>query len=211
MENKNRIVVSAQMNTRSMPEWNRTIESCNHTNKKMQLRNVTISAAAFLCLGVASFSLVSGNSIPVQVTTDFEYDNTLGRLQFVSSLIPESAMVFMQSDMAEELAQPANGQMELHVWSVEEPWIEVACYGEIHACDDATVMTVVKNRAQTYTVRLMHENGYESVYSGLGEVSVKEGEYVMRNASIGYADGTAAFEYRKDGMSIYPVFSPIEE
>ena len=191
-----------------MPAWNEPLERTFHTKKKKQLRNVSLSAAAFLCLGIASLSVLSGKEGAVQFSADFEYDNTLGRLQFVSNLIPESAMVFMQGDADfEMLAQPTEEVHELHAWSVDEPWLEYACYGEIQACADATVMNVVKNHAQAYTVRLMHDDGYESVYSGLGEVCIKEGDNISKGSVLGYAEGMAAFEYRKDGLSIYPVFS----
>lgn len=68
------------------------------------------------------------------------------------------------------------------------------------------VMSVVKNRKNEYTVRILHKNGYESVYSGLKQMLVSEGEEVVSGQAIGRTEGFAAFELRKDGLSIMPVF-----
>ena len=38
-------------------------------------------------------------------------------------------------------------------------------------------------------------------------VSVEEGEYVHAGSAVGTVAGTAAFELRKDGLSVMPVFA----
>ena len=70
------------------------------------------------------------------------------------------------------------------------------------------VMNTVRNRQNEYTVRILHPNGYESVYSGLSGVCVQEGESVASGAAIGTISGMAAFELRKDGLSVMPLFAP---
>ena len=104
------------------------------------------------------------------------------------------------------LLLPTSAQIA-HTWSQQEPWLEYACTGDIGSCKDGEVMTVVKNRSDEYTVRILHEGGYESVYSGLDTVSVGESSVVTAGQTIGTAAGFAAFELRKDGLSVLPVFS----
>ena len=45
-----------------------------------------------------------------------------------------------------------------------------------------------------------------TVYSGLKQMLVSEGEEVVSGQAIGRTEGFAAFELRKDGLSIMPVF-----
>lgn len=44
----------------------------------------------------------------------------------------------------------------------------------------------------------IHKNGYESVYSGLKQMLVSEGEEVVSGQAIGRTEGFAAFELRKE-------------
>lgn len=142
------------------------------------------------------------------LTAGFEYDDTLGRLQFVSNILPESAMVFLNSTDGtdEALVLPTNAEIA-HTWSQQEPWLEYSCSGDISSCRDGEVMTIVQNRSDEYTVRILHDDGYESVYSGLDSVSIEENNWVTAGQTIGTAAGFAAFELRKDGLSVLPVFS----
>lgn len=204
-------IVFTQMHERGKLNWNSDMHGCTtQMNRKQRLRNLSISAAAVLCLSVfAGTMLRDENTVQAMmgnVTAEFDYDETLGRLQFVSNILPESAMVFLES--TDEIAVCAPTLAEVtHVWSEDEPWFEFACMGGIKACSDGEVMTIVRNRENEYTVRLSHENGYESVYSGLRDVQLKEHDRVLCGERIGGADGFTAFELRKDGLSVLPVFS----
>ena len=143
------------------------------------------------------------------VTAGFEYDDTLGRLQFVSNLLPESAMVFLSGgDETQKLTVPTSAKVS-HAWTQEEPWLEYVCIGDVRACQDGEVMTIVKNRQDEYTVRVLHRDGYESIYSGLNAVHLNEQDTVSAGQQIGTAAGFTAFELRKDGLSVLPVFAGI--
>ena len=167
-------------------------------------------AAAVCCLGVGAYAAVREGSVSAvmnHLSGGFEYDDTLGRLQFVSNILPQSAMVFLTGgDTQTEVLQPASGEL-VHAWSESEPWLEYACFGEVQACQDGEVMTVVRNRQDEYTVRVLHEDGCESIYSGLTNVSLSEADLVSAGQVIGAAGGNAAFEWRRDGLSVQPVFS----
>ena len=170
-----------------------------------------LTAAAFLCAltgaALTPAGREAGQALVSRVSGGFEYDETLGRLQFVSHVLPESAMVFLTSTGGSTaVTAPVSASAE-HAWSEDEPWLEYACSGCVSACLGGEVMTVVRNRANAYTVRLLHEDGYESVYSGLCSVAVAEGDSISAGQTIGQTDGLAAFELRRDGLSIQPVFA----
>ena len=170
-----------------------------------------LTAAAFLCAltgaALTPAGREAGQALVSHVSGGFEYDETLGRLQFVSHVLPESAMVFLTSTGGDKaVSAPVSATAE-HAWSEDEPWLEYACSGSVSACLGGEVMTVVRNRANAYTVRLLHEDGYESVYSGLCSVAVSEGDSISAGQTIGQTDGLAAFELRRDGLSIQPVFA----
>lgn len=204
-------VVVAQMNARERGTWtpvNRTKKS-----KKRLLRNASVFAAVSLCLGAGALFAMRNpgdvQSVMSHVTAGFEYDDTLGRLQFVSNLLPESAMVFLSGgDETQKLAVPTSAKVS-HAWTQEEPWLEYACIGDVRACQDGEVMTIVKNRQDEYTVRVLHKDGYESIYSGLNAVHLNEQDTVFAGQQIGTAAGFTAFELRKDGLSVLPVFAGI--
>jgi len=204
--NDQKIVVT-QMHTREKRAWT---DSKPKKPRKRLHRPTPLFAAAFLCLCAGGAALaLNGNgtkAVMSHLTAGFEYDETLGRLQFVSNILPESAMVFLtQEQDADEVVRPVSAQAE-HAWSQSEPWLEYACSGDVMACREGEVMTVVRNRKDEYTVRVLHSGGYESVYSGLCEVSVGEDEHVSAGQKLGAADGFAAFELRRDGLSVNPVF-----
>lgn len=203
-------VVVAQMKSRERGEWKPVKKKIR---RKRLLRNTSVFAAVSLCLGAGALLALRSpervQSVMSHVTAGFEYDDTLGRLQFVSNILPESAMVFLSgSEVAQKLSVPTSAKVS-HAWTQEEPWLEYACIGDVRACQDGEVMTIVKNRQDAYTVRVLHENGYESIYSGLSAVGLREQDAVAAGEQIGTAAGFTAFELRKDGLSVLPVFAGI--
>ena len=213
MNDQNKKVIVGQMKLRERQERReKTAQKRRIKWDKRLLRKSIPLAAAFFCLGIAAVATgVYGKNIQSvfgQMTARFDYDDTLGRLQFVSKLLPESAMVFLtREDEIETCASLWTQDAQVtHTWSENEPWLEFEETGNINSCLAGEVMNVVKNRQNEYTVRIRHENGYESVYSRLTQLLVGEGEEVTAGQAIGCAEGFAAFELRKDGLSIMPVF-----
>lgn len=204
--------VIAQMSAprkRDFSDWQSTPKS--RRGKKRIKRTTALAAAAFLCAltgaALTPAGREAGRSLVQSVSGGFEYDETLGRLQFVSHVLPESAMVFLTStNDGTAVTAPVSASAE-HAWSEQEPWLEYACSDNVRACLAGEVMTVVRNRSDTCTVRVLHEDGYESVYSGLSSVSVAEGDSVSAGQILGKTDGFSAFELRRDGLSIRPVFT----
>ncbi len=193
------------MHPRAVRSWEPITKA--KKNKRL-LRTTSVLAAVCLCLGVGTlFSrLPETQTVMSMLTADFQYDDTLGRLQFVSNILPESAMVFLSSASEEPTLLPTQAEIA-HSWSHAEPWMEFRCIGDVSSCQSGEIMTVVKNRQDEYTVRILHPNGYESIYSGLKTVHHNEYDTISAGQSIGTAAGHAAFELRKDGLSVLPVFS----
>lgn len=206
-------IVVARMETRNRRPISPVYARKHKRITKRLLRNTVFLAAVSLCLGGGHMMLRNNpdatEMVMSRLTADFEYDETIGRLQFVSNLLPESAMVFLSSDTPVPFLSPADGSAIAHVWSEYEPWLEYTHTGDILACQAGEVMTIVKNRQNEYTVRLRHADGYESVYSGLEEVRLSEHDTVEAGQRIGAASGFAAFELRKEGLSINPVFEEL--
>ena len=178
------------------------------------LRNTPFFAAGFLCLGLCAWATTSqsknAEAVMNHLSSGFEYDETLGRLQLVSNMLPESAMVFMDIPDSLSFQTPTDAQL-VHAWSQQEPWLEYACSGDIAACADGEVMTIVKNHAGTYTMRILHEQGYESIYSGLKTVHSAEHEDIVSGQIVGVSSQKASFELRKDGVSILPTFAALHD
>lgn len=213
MTDRKRKVVVAQMKPLERRKWEKdTPHTVRRRHEKRLLKKHAVLAAVVLCLGgaagVALRSEGGVSAVMSRMTAGFEYDDTLGRLQFVSNILPQSAMVFLSSadDANQAITLPTSAEI-VHTWSQQEPWLEYACTGDIDSCLAGEVMTVVRNRNDEYTVRVMHEGGYESVYSGLDSVAIQENNLVSAGQKIGAAAGFAAFELRKDGLSVLPVFS----
>ena len=207
MEERFSKVILTQMMPVRRQEWTPLPK---HTHKRL-LRNTAFFAALSMCLGGCAWISIAQpqrtQAVMSHLTSGFEYDDTLGRLQFVSNMLPESAMVFLSSDDTEnEFYLPAEAQIT-HPWTEYEPWLEYACIGDISACCEGEVVSIVANRQGEHTIRIIHENGYESIYSGLSSVSASEYDYIEAGEQVGTAAGNAAFELRKDGVSVHPVFA----
>ena len=202
-------VIVTEMKPRERHEWKKDAvkKKSPHYEQRLLKKGLPL-AAVVLCLGTAVALHMRGGDSAVMshVSAGFEYDNTLGRLQFVSNILPESAMVFLNgSDEVVSVIAPVQEEA-VHAWSQTEPWLEYACAGEVLNCLDGEIMTVVRNRKNEYTVRVLHDGGYESVYSGLKDVAVEENNWIKAGQPLGMTSGFAAFELRKDGLSVMPVF-----
>ena len=204
-------IVYAEMKSRQMGEWSKSSQQTNrYLQNKRQLRNVVISMAAVLCLGIGAYNLTTDHEKATEVmshiTADFEYDDTLGRLQFVSNILPDSVMVFLENKATDISVFAPTEAATTHTWNDTEPWLEFDISNEVSACSDGDVMTVVKNRNDMYTVRILHNDGYESVYSGLDDVNVAQLDRVLAGDRIGSGANGSSFELRKDGLSVMPQF-----
>lgn len=211
MDDKSVKVIVTDMNSRSGINWSQGSARKNRKQKRLTRNRILLPASfALIALGGA-YTVLQSDVKPVmgQMSTGFQYDESLGRLQFVSSILPESAMVFLQTDNAMDFLAPTGANMT-HEWQDLEPWLEYATYEEIAASADGEVMSVISNRDGEHTVRILHQDGYESIMSGLCDVTVAVGDMVECGQRIGVSSGLMGYELRKDGLSICPVFADSE-
>lgn len=206
-------VIVSRMEPQKKLQWDQPVQRRNNKRIWKQLPKVaTIAAAVSLCIGTVVYAVrpEQASAVLSHLTAGFEYDETLGRLQYVANILPDSAMVFLDTNSAFDAASIVTSNAHpAHTWSEEEPWLEYSVVGDVLSCADGEIMTVVQNSSDTYTIRVMHDHGYESVYSGLTGVIAKEGDSVFQGEQLGTAKGNAAFELRRDGLSVQPVFRSI--
>ena len=201
----NREAIQTVMKQKCLRDW----PEHRHIRSRKHFRFSYALAAGISVLLVGSCVMTGSSAVQVMSHMDsgFDYDETLGRLQYVSNILPESAMVFLSSEEEPmKIYIPIVDVEMTHVWSENEPWLEYSGAGDVNACMAGEVIAVIANRSGEYTLRLRHESGYESVYSGLNDVFVKEYETVSAGDTIGKADVSAGFELRKDGLSVLPTF-----
>ena len=159
-------------------------------------------------VAVRNAQLPTGKTVltAVQEMIDANWDSSLGKISFVSNLLPESMAVFFETDLHTELTAPCFGQV-LHPWSEQEPYLGYSAEnGGVYAVSAGQVMSVAHGLDEEKVVRVRHENGLESLYYNLGSVSVREGDEVTAQTCLGtaLAGQQALVEVRRAGRAINP-------
>ena len=94
--------VIGQMRTQERRDWTppEHRRKARHPRQGLKLAGVCAVAFCGLCgsLAVVAPARNAAQAVMSHLTAGFEYDDTLGRLQFVSNVLPESAMVFLTGD-----------------------------------------------------------------------------------------------------------------
>lgn len=204
-------MVSTTMRQRSITDDWQSVPKRKSASGVRLKRNALFFSAVLLCAVGGTLFATKGTDavqyVMAHVTAGFEFDESIGRLHYVRNVLPESVMVFLTSNEdALTVWQPSETEA-CHVWTEQEPWIEYRSDGKVmNACEEGEVMSIVRNNADKYTLRIRHENGYESVYSGISALKVSEGERIHAGDTLGSCASVGAFELRHDGLSVLPVF-----
>ncbi|MBR3109494.1 MAG: M23 family metallopeptidase [Clostridia bacterium] len=159
-------------------------------------------------VAVRNAELPTGKTVltAVQEMIDMNWDESLGKISFVSNLLPESMAVFFESDLRASLTAPCFGEV-VHVWSEEEPYLGYnAARGNVYAVSSGQVMSIAHGPDEERIVRVRHENGLESMYYNLASVNVREGDEVTADTCLGEAmpGRQALLEVRRAGLPIDP-------
>ena len=157
---------------------------------------------------VRNAQLPTGKTVltAVREMIDASWDSSLGKISFVSNLLPESMAVFFETDLNADLTAPCFGRV-LHAWSEEEPYLGYsAVNGGVYAVSAGQVMSVAHGLDEERVVRVRHENGLESLYYNLASVNVREGDEVTAATRLGTAlpGKQALLEVRRAGRAIDP-------
>ncbi len=172
------------------------------------LRDSALCAAVVLCvlaLGNVQQPWAQAVSSTMRDAVTMDLDESLGKLQFVRNLLPESALVFWDSGSAQPSYQlPASGSVT-HAWKQSEPWLEYACEAQsVVAAAAGEVMTITQGDEGHYLLRIRHEGGTETLYGDLVACIVQEGDSLQSGQILGTVEDTFFFEARKDGRALNP-------
>lgn len=173
-------------------------------------RNVAVAAALLLfVVAVRSAAIPQAQDVftAVKDSVNMNLDETLGKLSFVSSLLPESALVFWDNDDAVQVTAPVHGDI-VHAFSEEEPYVGLlGVSNDVRAAADGEVMNIAHGDGEERVVRIRHDDGLETIYGNLTQCYVAEGDQVYEGDIIGEtADKQPVyFEVRKSGRSVDPV------
>lgn len=174
-------------------------------------RNAALAGMLLIAVtALRSERLPSGQSVLTAVQELLEpppWDETLGRIEFVSNLFPETVSVFFDSPSAYSLSAPSAGAL-CHAWSESEPYLgyQAGAEGRVYALADGQVMSLSYGPAGERVLRVRHQDGLEALYYNLDRVEAGEGDAVAQGACLGrLMDNRAAMvEVRREGRSVDP-------
>ena len=167
-----------------------------------------VGILTLMVVSVRNAQLPTGQTVltAVQEMIDASWDSSLGKISFVSNLLPESMAVFFESDLNAELTAPCFGPV-VHAWSEKEPYLGYsATNGNVYAVSTGQVMSVAHGLEEERVVRVRHDNGLESLYYNLASVNIREGDEVSAQTCLGtaLAGRQALVEVRRAGRAIDP-------
>lgn len=174
------------------------------------LRNSAYACA--MLLGVLALGNVNqpwakkaSETVERALTMRIDLDESIGALQFVRNIMPESALVFMNLSGQSALEKPVEG-VATHLWSSLQPWIMFSCAqgAGVRAVAPGTVTAITPLSDGRFGILVDHGEGVESLYAQLSDADIAAGDSVARGQSLGKSDGDLYFEYRKNGESVDP-------
>jgi len=173
------------------------------------LRNLSLSGMLLLAIvALRNHQLPSGQTIMTAInhTVTSDWSEDLGKISFVSSIIPESIAVFFSSPSDLPLVAPCYGEIN-HPWSRNEPFIAYqASDSQVFAMASGQVMSLAHGADEERIVRIRHDQGLETIYYHLKNVYVREGDHVTASSVIGECIPALnpMIEVHRDGLSIDP-------
>ncbi len=167
-------------------------------------RNLAAATLVLLALiGAKEAAAPNGASFlqAVQNAVESEWDENVGRLTYVGSMISESVQVFGHS-AGYDLQSPVRAEA-LQAWSAAAPYLLYKNAGDVFAVSDGEVSAISHDDDERYIVRILHTNGLEGLYYGLDTCAVREGDEVSASTLLGMSSGGEfALELRRAGKAI---------
>lgn len=174
------------------------------------LRSTAIACA--LLLGILAlknidtpWSRAAVNGLESALTMRIDPDHSLGKLDFVKNIMPETSLVFFNISGSAP-AKPVSGSID-HKFSQAQPWITYSCddRSEVRCTMAGTISAVSQLSGGDWCVLVDHGKGVETMYAFMGEPEVVSGDNVQRGARLGEVQGdTLYYEMRRDGSSVEP-------
>lgn len=172
-------------------------------------RNLALAGMLVLAVtAVRNAQLPSGRTVltAVQNMIDANWDESLGKISFVSNLFPETVSVFFASSPQAELTAPCFGTLA-HAWTMGEPYLGYAATDKmVYALSAGQVMSQAHGPGEERILRVRQEDGLEVLYYNLAEIAVEEGDSVTEKTCLGQAleNAQVVVEVRRDGRAIDP-------
>lgn len=144
----------------------------------------------------------------IQQSVTLNLDEALGKLSFVSNILPEAALVFWNDSQPQTILAPVDGDI-IHVFSAQEPYISMkGLIKDVHAAADGEVMSIAHGNGEEIIIRVRHPDGLETLYGNLQTCLVEEGSAVFKGDLIGETlqGDEVYFEMRRDGRAIDPTY-----
>lgn len=168
-------------------------------------RNTAIAVCALLTVVGVQQSAASPDGTflkAVQGAIESEWDQNVGRLTYVSGMLSDSVQVFSRSSRdLSDLIRPVQAQA-VQAWSEETPYLLYQNAGNVYAAASGEVTAIAHDDNSYYIIRLMHDNGLESLYYGLKSCAVQEGDPVTSDTLLGLAAPEFAFAVQRGGQSL---------
>ena len=184
------------------------------TTGERLLRNTAVACALLLTVmslknADQPWSRKMTEGVRQAMTMRIEWDESLGRLSFVRTLVPETALVFLNLGERADLSAPTEGEIT-HEYSESQPWIEYACSPaqQVMAATDGVVTAAGQGAGGDWIVLIQSKEGIETVYGYLKSIYVRAGQEVKQAQQIGAtadsAESRLYFELREDGEAVDP-------
>ena len=181
-------------------------------------RNIALAGMLVLTItAIRNDRLPTGETVltAVQEMIDSNWDERLGKISFVSHMLPDTVAVFFETELQTPLTAPCFGSVD-HAWAENEPYIGYQSDdNRVYAAAEGQVMSIAHGLDEERIVRIRHDDGIETMYYNLAETSVAEGELVTEQTCIGEAfpDQQVLIEVRRAGRAIDPtsLLSPREK
>jgi len=171
------------------------------------VRNLAVVGGLVLVLiAVRNSTLPEAQSVfgMIQDTAGMQWDESVGKLTFVNSILPEEIREVWNETPVTPVFAPVNGEI-VHAWSQNEPYLLLeAALSDVRASADGEVMSVAHGMDEERILRLRHQDGTESIYGNLENCYVDVGASVSAGDIIGSLlnEKPLAFEVRVDGRSV---------
>ena len=178
------------------------------------LRNTAVACALMLSVMALKnvdqpWSRKVTEGVKQAMTMRIDWDETLGRLSFVRSLMPETALVFLNLGGQAELSAPVSGEIT-HEYTDQQPWLEYGCGAAqpVYSAMQGAVTAVGEGAGGDWIVLIRDSDGRETVYGYLANVYVEVGQAVEAGQQIGATadeeNSRLYFELRENGEAADP-------
>ena len=182
------------------------------------VRNLAVVGGLVLVmLAVRNSGVPQAQSVfsAIQDSAGIQWDESVGKLSFVSSILPEEIRDVWKETPIQSVFAPVSGDI-VHAWSQEEPYLLIdGNSDDVRAADNGEVMSIAHGMDEERILRLRHADGSESLYGNLERCCVDVGTQVSAGDIIGTLvdQKPLAFEVRVNGRSVDVTYSlePFEE